>query len=578
MQITQIPFEQLKISKLNPRYSEPPPDTSHIKPTIKARGILQPLLVRLEDKHYGVVFGRSRWFSVKEIRAEGGSFETVPCVIMKSGDDADALEAGIIENCARSNPAPMTEYENFVHLIKMGRTIEGIAQTFGIKPHEVKQRLALGNLLSKIREGYRQGDIDDDTVCHLTMASKAQQKEWCELWEKRRAPHGHQLKMWLLGGQPISTKVALFPLDDHKTNIVENLFEDGGYFKDPKKFFWPLQSQAIAAKADAMRAEGWANVIVQEIGRHFDEHDYEKTPKEKGGSVYITVSHHGDVEVHDGWMTRKEARHAAKLAEKAEKAKEKGKKADTAKEAADPTITSAMQSYLDLHRHALVRVALTKQPGMAFRLLVAHAAASSGNWRVKADPQVARSPEVKASVTKAPAQSVFDAERKAVQALLRGTGIAGNGTEAMFARLLKLTDAQVMRVAAWAMAETLAAGSEVVDAAGTVLKVDARTLWKPDDTFFDLVRDRASLNAMLAEVGGKELAKANIAEKGKTQKAIIRDFLAGKNGRKKVEGWLPGWMAFPFRQLGAAPVLKVIAKGKDALKGKARKEPQRIAA
>ena len=56
---------------------------------------------------------------------------------------------------------------------------------------------------------------------------------------------------------------------------------------------------------------------------------------------------------------------------------------------------------------------------------------------------------------------------------------------------------------------------------------------------------------VVVKFGGKPVAKANIAEKGKTQKAIIRDYLTGTNGRAKVEGWLPGWMEFPFRALGA---------------------------
>jgi ParB family transcriptional regulator, chromosome partitioning protein len=29
------------------------------------------------------------------------------------------------------------------------------------------------------------------------------------------------------------------------------------------------------------------------------------------------------------------------------------------------------------------------------------------------------------------------------------------------------------------------------------------------------------------------------------QKSIIRACLKGENGRRKVEKWLPGWMAFP---------------------------------
>ena len=126
----------------------------------------------------------------------------------------------------------------------------------------------------------------------------------------------------------------------------------------------------------------------------------------------------------------------------------------------------------------------------------------------------------------------------------------GYRTAQVFARLLALSDDQVLRVAAFVMAETLAAGSAVVEAVGQHLQVDARPHWQPDEAFYELVRERATVNAMLAEVAGKAVADANLTEKTKTQKQIIRDSLAGTNGRAKVEGWLPGFMAFPFRLYG----------------------------
>ena len=55
---------------------------------------------------------------------------------------------------------------------------------------------------------------------------------------------------------------------------------------------------------------------------------------------------------------------------------------------------------------------------------------------------------------------------------------------------------------------------------------------------------------MLAEVAGASVAKANRDEKVKVQKKIICDSLAGDNWRSKVEGWLPGWMQFPFKPYG----------------------------
>jgi ParB family chromosome partitioning protein len=114
----------------------------------------------------------------------------------------------------------------------------------------------------------------------------------------------------------------------------------------------------------------------------------------------------------------------------------------------------------------------------------------------------------------------------------------------VFARLLALTDEAVLKVLTLAMAETLASGSPLVEAAGVVVKSDAVRWWTADDTFLDLIRDRVAVNAMLDEVAGKAVADANLSETAKIQKKIIQDCLTGE-GRDKVEGWVPRYMAFP---------------------------------
>jgi ParB family chromosome partitioning protein len=61
----------------------------------------------------------------------------------------------------------------------------------------------------------------------------------------------------------------------------------------------------------------------------------------------------------------------------------------------------------------------------------------------------------------------------------------------------------------------------------------------------DGIRDREVIDAMLAEVAGKEIAEANSKETGKIKRQIIRDCLDGANGRAKIEGWVPRWLRFP---------------------------------
>ena len=560
MELRHISIENIHDTKLNMRHDRKPPDVSDILPTVKAKGILQPLLVRPYaeggEGAVEIVAGRRRYWCGRAIVDEQGSFAPLPCAVMEPGDDASAIEASLIENAARRDADPMTEYVTFVRLIKEGRKVSEIAATFGITDIMVEQRLALGNLLPKIQDAYRGEEIDDETVRHLTMASKAQQKEWLKLHAEGEAPFGHQLKQWLFGGQEISTKVALFPLEEFKGHTIADLFGEDSYFADAD-LFWELQNAAIAAKQEALLDAGWSAVHILEVGEHFNSWELEKTPKTKGGHVFITVSHRGAVEIHDGWLSKKDARRAAKQPTKDAK--------PTAKGAAQ--ITKTMENYLELHRHALVRLALIADPGVALRLMVAHAAAPSGNWQVKSDPQRTRNDDVKDSIARAPAQAAFKAERDQVIALF---GLAEDAkTEDVFARVLALSDVEVLRVAALVMADTLAVGGASVDAAGTHLQLDARIHWQPDEAFFELARDRTTVNAMLAEIGGPAVAKANVAEKAKTQKKIIRDFLAGANGREKVEGWCPGWMAFPFRQLGEKP---------RAPKAKAEIVPERLAA
>jgi ParB family chromosome partitioning protein len=236
---------------------------------------------------------------------------------MAEGDDAEAIEASLLENVARRDPDPMREYETFVRLIKEGRTVDGIAATFGMTATQVRQRLALGDLLPKIRDAYRAEEIDDETVRHLTLASPAQQRKWLRLFSdpQQHAPRGYQLKQWLFGGQQIATSHALFKLSDYSGQTVEDLFGQEKYFADTD-LFWALQNRAIADRREALIKSGWSAVDILEIGQRFQQYEHVKVTKKKGGKVFIAVAHDGAVEIFEGWLTQKEARKLAKAEER----------------------------------------------------------------------------------------------------------------------------------------------------------------------------------------------------------------------------------------------------------------------
>src|SRR3546814_2617957 len=83
------------------RYAKKAPDVSDILPTVRARGVLVPLIVRPNcgPDAYEIVAGARRFTAAKIVADEvGGAGEPLPCAILEDGDDAAAIEASLIEN------------------------------------------------------------------------------------------------------------------------------------------------------------------------------------------------------------------------------------------------------------------------------------------------------------------------------------------------------------------------------------------------------------------------------------------------------------------------------------------------
>jgi ParB family chromosome partitioning protein len=542
MELKHIDIASLSVSSANMRGGKKAPDLTNILPSVRARGVLVPLIVRKKDDDgYEIVAGKRRYHAALAIWQEAGTIDPLPCAVMEAGDDAAALEASLIENIARADPDEMTRHESFTRLVREGRSVEDIALTFGLTVLQVKRTLALGNLMPRIRNLYRAGSIDAVTVRHLTLATKAQQREWLALLdsEKDHAPTGQSLKAWLMGGAAISTNVALFDLAGYPGEIVSDLFGEDSYFACASDF-WAAQDTAIAERAEAYRNAGWPEVVIMERGAYFHTWEHERCQKKKGGRVYVALSHRGEVTFHEGYVTAKEAR--------------KREAGENLPKPVRPEISAPIQNYVDLHRHAAVRVSLLSQPAMALRLMLAHAIVGSSLWRVDVEKQRANTDAIAESVETSASEAAFDAKRREVLALLDFDadtptvtgGYAGDhGLPGLFLHLMDLPDEAVVSILAIVMGETLAAGSGMVELLGTLLNIDMVSLWQADDALLDGIRDKEVIGHIVADVAGDVVAKSNAAESVKVQRQIVRDCLAGTNGRAKVEAWVPRWMAFP---------------------------------
>lgn len=262
--------------------------------------------------------------------------------------------------------------------------------------------------------------------------------------------------------------------------------------------------------------------------------------------AYVQIAHSGEVTFHEGQMSRKEI-------------KARDSKSGDAPKIAKPELTQAMQTYLGLHKHAAVRQSLIAHQGIALRLAVAQIIAGSDLWQCHADPQKAAKEATTESLSQNPAQLAFAEERAEIAALL-GSPLAADQTlvprkqdygrhhdlVGLCETLSGLSDEEVMRILSFVVAETLPAQSVMVETLGAELEIDMTPVWSPDQTFFDLLRDKPALNAMVAEVAGEEVAAAHITSTAKVQKAVIQACLDGTR-EAKVENWSPRYMRFPMQ-------------------------------
>lgn len=543
MQLKHIELSELKVSKHNVR-RHGHKDVDDLIASIRALGVLQPLLVKPNGKGYEIIAGQRRYLACKKLESDGVS-DLIPCAVMEDGDDAVAIEASLAENAIRMPLDEMDQYEAFVTLQRKKMSVEDIASHFGVSDRLVEKRLAIGNLLPQLRNLYREDEIDAQTLRVLTLASKAKQKEWLAL----RDEHGPnvmpswRLKDWLLGGAQISTDKAIFDRAEYPGEVIADLFDEVSYFADAE-LFWQKQNEAIAAERDKLVANGWSDVVVLDPNSHFASWQYQQRSKKNGGKVFIEARSDGSVTFHKGFISHQDAAKASR--------KDTSDHTDRPER---PEISQPMLNYLLLHRHSAVRLKLADAHGIALRLAVAHIICGSPLWRVDPDYCRPHNQLIAESVSGSPTQEPFVTLRNEVCELLGLSDISNeiSGSieitceiDELFARLLKLDDAAVLKILGYLMAETLAVTSPVVDALGSLLKVDLAETWQTDETFLSLLKDREAVDAILGELAGKRVLDGNLTATLKIKKGIIQDCLTGENGRKKVEKWIPKYLRFPM--------------------------------
>jgi ParB family chromosome partitioning protein len=120
-------------------------------------------------------------------------------------------------------------------------------------------------------------------------------------------PAGPSAQGWLFGGGAIKAGHALFDVEASGLAVIADLFGDERYFGDSDAF-WTAQLAAIEERRLAFSGRWVERCRRPAQGRIFSSMGaFRQASKRKGGRIYIEVRDTGEVDIHEGYVTAKEA-------------------------------------------------------------------------------------------------------------------------------------------------------------------------------------------------------------------------------------------------------------------------------
>ena len=164
-ELARLPLDLLQRGRYQPRLDMRPESLAELADSIRAQGVVQPIVVRPVDslgdgvsQRYEIIAGERRWRA-----AQMAGLSEIPAVIRHVPDEA-AIAIALIENIQRENLNPLEE----------ARALERLISEFGLTPQQAaeavgRSRAGVSNLLRL-----------------LELAP-----EVCELLEQRQLEMGH---------------------------------------------------------------------------------------------------------------------------------------------------------------------------------------------------------------------------------------------------------------------------------------------------------------------------------------------------------------------------------------------------
>lgn len=150
----EIPIDSIQPNPRQPRKQFDAAALAELSASIKASGVIQPIVVRRSGDGYELVAGERRWRAAKE-----AGLERIPAVV-REVTDAQSLEIALVENLLREDLNPIEAAEGYRRLLTdFSWTQEELGQRIGKDRSSIANALRLLRLPDPIQDDLRTGRL-----------------------------------------------------------------------------------------------------------------------------------------------------------------------------------------------------------------------------------------------------------------------------------------------------------------------------------------------------------------------------------------------------------------------------------
>ena len=152
--LVEIAVDQIDANPFQPRRTFSADKLKELADSIRANGLVQPVLLRRSDGRYQLIAGERRWRAARE-----AGLAAIPAVVREIGD-RDALELALTENLLREDLNPLEAAQGYAALQQNhGLTHEEIAEHLGLDRSTVTNTLRLLRLPEEVQQMIAGGNI-----------------------------------------------------------------------------------------------------------------------------------------------------------------------------------------------------------------------------------------------------------------------------------------------------------------------------------------------------------------------------------------------------------------------------------